>query len=128
MMNGGEKIRELRKAKGLTLRQLAKKLDIDFTYLSKIENMTLDDKGNPTIPSLKLLIDIAMVLGASPDELLHCYNKPPIKMAEWARTKAFQEFYRSSASRDISAEEWRHLTDYLKTLRNRKVHGQDTNE
>jgi hypothetical protein len=41
-MTLGERVRELRKAKGLTLRALAEKVQVNFTYLSKIENAKLD--------------------------------------------------------------------------------------
>ena len=38
VMRFGEMIHSLRKAKGLTLRQLAEKVDVGFHYLSKVEN------------------------------------------------------------------------------------------
>ncbi len=34
----GHRVRELRKARGMSQKELAAKADIDFTYLSKIEN------------------------------------------------------------------------------------------
>jgi transcriptional regulator with XRE-family HTH domain len=37
-MTFGERLRELRKAKGLNQKELADKVGIDFTYLSKLEN------------------------------------------------------------------------------------------
>lgn len=46
-MTLGERDRELRKAKNLTLRQVAAKVDINFTYLSKIENGKLDFSDFP---------------------------------------------------------------------------------
>jgi len=36
-MNSGERVRELRKERGLSQRKLAAHAGIDFTYLSKIE-------------------------------------------------------------------------------------------
>ena len=122
MTTGGEKIRELRKAKGLTLRDLAEKLGIDFTYLSKIENMTPDDKGNPTVPSDRLLASIANTLGIAVDDLRECYQKPPTQVQDWARKKAFQEFRRSSSDRDITEDEWEALADHLRRLRSKKSH------
>jgi transcriptional regulator with XRE-family HTH domain len=41
-MTFGERVRELRKAKNLTLRGLAGQVGVDFTYLSKIECCKLD--------------------------------------------------------------------------------------
>ena len=37
-MNFGEQVRELRRAKGMSQKELAANAYIDFTYLSKIEN------------------------------------------------------------------------------------------
>lgn len=53
--NLGEKIRQLRKARGLTQEQLAEKLDIDNKHLSKIE------KGSHK-PTYKLILKLAEVL------------------------------------------------------------------
>jgi len=36
-MTFGERIRELRKAKNLTLRDVANRVKVNFTYISKIE-------------------------------------------------------------------------------------------
>jgi len=52
-MTFGERIRELRKAKNLTLRDVAKKVKVNFTYISKIEN----GKAIPTLGSLERLAD-----------------------------------------------------------------------
>jgi transcriptional regulator with XRE-family HTH domain len=47
-MNFGGRLREMRKEKGLTLREVAERAGIDFTYLSKMEN----DRISYTLPSL----------------------------------------------------------------------------
>jgi HTH-type transcriptional regulator, competence development regulator len=70
----GERIRELRKAKNLTLRDLAAKVDINFTYLSKIENGKLDFSD---FPSEKLIRKLAKVLNGDVDELLLMAEKIP---------------------------------------------------
>jgi len=59
----GEKIREARQAKGISLRQLAKQIGIHFSHLSKIENGK-DVVGRET------LIRIAEELGADPEFML----------------------------------------------------------
>ena len=51
----GERIRQLRKAKGLTQEQLAEKLDIDNKHLSRIE------KGLH-MPTYKVILKLAEVL------------------------------------------------------------------
>jgi len=52
--NFGAYIRRLRKAKGLTLTQLAAKLDMDSANLSKVENekRTFDEKKLPALASV----------------------------------------------------------------------------
>ena len=73
-MTFGERVRELRKAKGLTLRDVASKVGINFTYLSKIENSKLDFSD---YPSEKLIHKLAKALGGDTDELLLLAEKVP---------------------------------------------------
>src|SRR5579885_3812871 len=67
-MTFGERLRELRKAKNLGQRALADMVDINFTYLSKIENGRLDFAQ---FPSEDLIRKLAKALDADEDELLH---------------------------------------------------------
>ena len=48
MSRFGERIRELRKARGFTLRELSPKVGVGFTYLSKIESGKLDFGDYPS--------------------------------------------------------------------------------
>jgi transcriptional regulator with XRE-family HTH domain len=68
----GDRVRELRKAKGYTQRELAEKAEIDFTYLSKIEN---DLRGYH--PSEDVIRRLAKLLSANPDELVLLAEKIP---------------------------------------------------
>jgi HTH-type transcriptional regulator, competence development regulator len=90
-MTFGERIRELRRAKNLTLRALADKLKINFTYLSKIENGKLDFGD---YPSEDLIRKLAKVLGTDADELLLLAEKIPahIKKRVIERPDAFRKF------------------------------------
>lgn len=74
MMTFGERIRELRKAKHLTLRDLAAKVTVTFTYLSKIENQRL---SFGEYPSEDMIHKLAKVLNADEDELLFLAQKVP---------------------------------------------------
>lgn len=58
-----EKIRELRKAKGLTQKQVADKVGIHNSYISQIENYQIN-------PSLLIAICLADVFNVSLDELV----------------------------------------------------------
>ena len=70
----GERIRELRQTNQLTLRDLSAKVDVGFTYLSKIENHKLEDGHSP---SEKLIHKLAVELDADEDELLLLAEKVP---------------------------------------------------
>jgi len=73
-MTFGKRLRELRQAEGLTLRDLASKVGVGFTYLSKIENHKLEDGHSP---SENLIHKLAVELDANEDELLLLAEKIP---------------------------------------------------
>ena len=73
-MTFGCRIRELRQAKNLTLRDLAKRVEVTFTYLSKIENQKL---SFGEFPSKGSILKLASALEAAPDELLLIADKIP---------------------------------------------------
>ena len=73
-MTLGKKIRELRQAKRLTLRQLAAKVGVGFTYISKIENHKLEQGHSP---SEKLIHKLAAELDGNEEELLLLAEKVP---------------------------------------------------
>ncbi len=73
-MTFGEKIRSLRRDKQLSQRDLAGRVGLNFTYLSKIENGKLDFAG---YPSEECILRLAEALGADPDELLLMAEKIP---------------------------------------------------
>lgn len=78
-MNFGHRIRELRQARNLTLRDLAKKVQVTFTYLSKIENQKL---SFGEFPSSELILKLARVLEVNADELLVLAQKIPGSVRE----------------------------------------------
>ena len=73
-MTFGEKLRSLRRDKKLSQRDLAERVGLNFTYLSKIENGKLDFAG---YPSEETILKLAEALGADPDELLLMAEKVP---------------------------------------------------
>jgi len=90
-MTFGERVRELRKAKGLTLRQLAPQVGVGFTYLSRVENGRLN-YGD--YPSESLIHKLAEALDANEDELLLLAEKIPerIRRRVIERPEAFRQF------------------------------------
>jgi transcriptional regulator with XRE-family HTH domain len=89
----GERVRELRRAKQLTLRGLAAKVKVNFTYLSKIENHKLDFGD---YPGEGLIRKLAKVLGTDEDELLLLAEKIPdaIRRRVVQRPDAFRKIAR----------------------------------
>jgi transcriptional regulator with XRE-family HTH domain len=73
-MTFGERVRELRQDKKLTLRALAGLVGVNFTYLSKIENGKLDFGD---YPGEGLIVKLAKALGADEEELLLLAEKVP---------------------------------------------------
>ena len=76
-MTFGKRVRELRKAKNLTLRDLAAKVKANFAYLSKIENHKLDFGD---YPGEGLIRKLSKGPGADEDDLLLLAEKVPDKI------------------------------------------------
>lgn len=75
----GIRIRELRQAKGYSLRQLAPLVGVGFSYLSKVERGCLDFDGTA---SESLIHKLADVLVGDEDELLLLAHRIPTCIAE----------------------------------------------
>ena len=73
-MELGKRLRQLRKEKCFTLRTLAGRVGVGFTYLSKIENHKLEE-GH--CPSEQLIHKLAIELDADEDELMLLAEKVP---------------------------------------------------
>jgi transcriptional regulator with XRE-family HTH domain len=76
----GRRLRELRRASGLSQRDLAGQAGVDFTYLSKLEN----DRMHP--PSAETIAVLARVLQADVDELSVLAGKVPTDVVDILRT------------------------------------------
>lgn len=68
----GQKIRELREAKDLSLRELAKRLDVSAPFVSDVEL-------GRRYPSDKLFAAIAKELDVSADDLRTYDTRPPVE-------------------------------------------------
>jgi len=103
----GDKIRELRKKKGLTLRSLAQQVQLDFTYLSKIENGKLQYS-----PSVETIRSLAKALDADELELLRFAEKVPPELERLAANANAREFFHRVRSIP-TAVDWKDLLEYL---------------
>lgn len=75
----GRRIKDRRRELGLTQRQVAQRLDIDFTYLSKLEN----NRGEP--PGEQTVRNLADVLDEDEEELLALAGKVPEELRDRAQ-------------------------------------------
>jgi transcriptional regulator with XRE-family HTH domain len=108
----GQALRELRRSKGISQRDLAEKVGVDFSYISKIEN----DRLPP--PAADTIVKICNALEAPPDTLLALSGKIPSELRETiGSSPAALEFIRSAQSMEITEEEWKELAKQLKRLR-----------
>lgn len=94
-MQFGTRVRQLRKAKGFTQRELAALLGVSFTYVSKVENEKLHFGD---YPSEKFIHKLADVLGADEDELLLLADKVPEAIRRRIRERP--EVFRAVAEMD----------------------------
>jgi len=94
MTTFGQRIRELRQAKGWTLRELAPQVGVGFTYLSKVETSRLDFGD---YPSESLIHRLAEALDADEEELLLLADKVPNVIKQRIRQKTSR--LRASGSR-----------------------------
>ena len=106
-MEFGEKLRALRREKELTLRALAKAVNVDFSYLSKIEN----GKAG-YLPGADLIRSLADVLGTDALELLQLADKVPPEVEHFARDAKARKFLHR-AQEIASPEDWDALLGLL---------------
>lgn len=107
-MNFGERVRELRKERGLSQRELAARAGIDFTYLSKIENARMEP------PSEKVILNMAEALDTDPDELMLLAGKIPSDIRERIDVKMIK-MLRRSVDGDFNSKD-----DYKRALGSRR--------
>src|SRR5437879_1495756 len=106
-MTFGQRLRQVRKERGLTLRQLAGEVGVDFTYLSKIENERVS-----YTPAVKTIRELARILKVDSMEFLTLANKLPKELEPLnANVQARRFFHR--ASQVASPDDWEALLNLL---------------
>ncbi|MEZ6142560.1 MAG: helix-turn-helix transcriptional regulator [Zavarzinella sp.] len=110
-MQFGERVRELRKEKGLTQQKLAVRLDVSLSYISKVENERLN-AGD--YPSEAFVLKLAKALDASEDELLLLTDRVPAALRQ--RICEHPDVFHAVANLDDSA-----LEQLAKQLARKKV-------
>jgi transcriptional regulator with XRE-family HTH domain len=90
----GVRLRDLRKKADMNQREVAEKVKIDFTYLSKIES------GVMSPPSEEVIKNLAKVLKADADELIALAGKFPSDLSQRLSDKDTLRYLRSSDFRN----------------------------
>ncbi len=108
----GKRLRALRRAVSISQRELASRVGVDFSYISKIEN------GRLPPPAAETIVKICEVLGVGPDELLAVTGKiPPGVEQSIGSSPAAIRFLRNAQAMELEEVEWLQLDEYLKQLR-----------
>jgi len=90
----GQRLRELRQQLGMTLKELDARVDVNYTYLSKIETGILPP------PSEKVVIRLAEVLNADREELLLLAGILPPDIIEKLKDPKFLKRLRSRINKN----------------------------
>ncbi|MFQ5627179.1 MAG: helix-turn-helix domain-containing protein [bacterium] len=108
----GKSLREIRRAKNISQRDLAQKIGVDFSYISKLEN----DRLPP--PAADTIVRICDVLDTPQEQLLALTGKVSNEMKETiASSAAAMQFIRNAKTMNLTEEEWQKLNKQLKRLR-----------
>ena len=103
----GSFLRKVRRSKGLTQRELARRIGVNFTYLSKVEN---DTPGFSSL-SEETLRKMAEALDADPDEMMARSGKIPsdvrrILVDDFSLIKEIRTQYAAPEDEDTPEEDW----------------------
>ena len=103
----GKVIRDLRKKKGMSLRQLADKISVSFVNISHIENGRVET-------SEKVIKELARALDYDVDKLLAAADSinDDVKNIIKKLPNAVPEFLRTA--KNLTEEEWKDLTEQIK--------------
>jgi len=109
--NFGQILKDIRRSKNVSQRDLANSVGVDFTYISKIEN----DRLPP--PAAETIIKMAEVLKV-PEELLLAHSgKVSNELKDVISTPEALRFLNEVRHMNLSGDEWNSLHQQLKSLR-----------
>jgi transcriptional regulator with XRE-family HTH domain len=108
----GTELRKYRRQAGVSQRELARRIGIDFSYISKVEN------GRLPPPAADTVVKICEVLNIEPNELLALTGKLPSDVRSSVSTsERAQRFLREAQELALSEEEWDSMIHSLRRLR-----------
>ncbi len=108
----GQMLRELRRSKNVSQRDLAAKVGVDFSYISKLEN----DRLPP--PAADTVMKICQALDSEPDALLSVTGKVPSDVKEMLTgNPSALQFVREAQRMGLASSDWDRLGRTLRRLR-----------
>ena len=108
----GSALRAYRRTAGISQRELAERVGLDFSYISKVEN------GRVPPPAADTVLAICSILSLKAEQLLALTGKIPSKIQKTISTsKTAQEFLREAQQMRLSDEEWKMMVRSLRSLR-----------
>jgi transcriptional regulator with XRE-family HTH domain len=111
MSDFGTVLREKRRVSGFSQRQLAEKVGVDFSYISKLEN------GRLPAPAAETVARLAEVLTCPVEELLAAAKKMPADLNDSVGQPAALRFLQEASRLRLSQEEWEQMLGNLHDLR-----------
>lgn len=106
----GARLRSLRQQAGLSQRDLAQRADLDFSYISKIEN------GRLPPPAADTIVLLCSILGVAAEDLLALTHKLPSDVEGQIKgSRAAQQFLREAQG--LTEEQWQLLTKQLQQFK-----------
>lgn len=90
-MNFGKLLRKLRQKKGKSIKKIAEELDLDYTYISKLENSKVFPSAE-TVSTVSHYFsydsdELMLSAGKMPSDILKILQGNPKKAAEYLRRK-----------------------------------------
>jgi len=111
----GNALREKRRAAGLSQRELAEQVKVDFSYISKVEN------GRLPPPAADTIVLICESLGIPAEELLALTGKLPSNIQQTvSNSQPAQEFLREAQEMGLTNDEWKKMVKSLRNLKGRR--------
>jgi transcriptional regulator with XRE-family HTH domain len=108
----GRKLQALRRSKSVTQRDLADRVGVDFSYISKVENDRLPPPAAETIERLCKALDVPT------DELMGLTDKLPTDLRQLlVENRSARDFMREAQEMRLSDHEWQKMATRLKKLR-----------
>ncbi len=108
----GQILREARRSAGVSQRDLAGTVGVDFSYISKVEN------GRLPPPAADTIVRICEALGLVPDRLLAATGKMPSEVGRMlGGSPSALRFMREAYQMALTDDEWMAMVGQMRKLR-----------